>query len=106
MTMIDRLGGMTLKDLTTLRLNADRLSKIAGRQQADATALLSAIELEMTERDQVKLDLAARKAQRAALAKAEKRDKAARVPKPKKLVTASQKADALVADVDEAIKRL
>ena len=106
MSMIDRLTGMTDADLKRLQVNAVRLSAGApGRQQTEAASLVPAIEEELAARADAKAvtKSATAAARRAA---APKKPRVVREPKaPKVPKTASEKADDLVASIDEALAR-
>lgn len=104
MTMIERIPAMTDAELASLRANAARLSTSgSAKQQTDAASLLPAIDEEMATRQQAKADAAAER--RAARPKAERASRAKAPKAEKKKLSASDKADAFLADVDAAIKR-
>ena len=105
MSISDRLPGMNLTELTRLHANAARLAAGApGKQRDQAVELLPALEAEIAAR---------RDGKRKTVAKAPKepgepKAKTPRAAKPKVVkapLTESQKADAFLAGVEEALKR-
>lgn len=95
MSIADRLPEMSLAQLTQLEANATRLAAGApGKQRDQAAALLPLLEAELNER---------REAKKKATPVREKKPRAPR--KTKTPLTESEKADAVVADIDEALGR-
>ena len=96
MSIADRLPGMTLPELTRLAANAQRLAEGApGRQQDQARELLPLLEAEIAAR---------REGRKRTVDKEPKASpRPPRAPKPPK--TQSEKADALLAGIAEALAR-
>ena len=102
MSVADRLPGMTLPELTRLAANARRLADGApGRQQDEARDLLPLLEAEIAARREGR-KRAVDKAPKESVPKAAK-VRPPRAPKPPK--TESEKADALLAGIAEALAR-
>ena len=102
MSIADRLPGMTLPELTRLAANARRLAEGApGRQQDQARELLPLLEAEIAARREGR-KRTVDKAPKESLPR-DAKPRPPRAPKPPK--TQSEKADALLAGIDEALAR-